>query len=95
MRSYYIFSYDISDPARLRRVHRLARDYGDPLQYSVFLCELSDRDKAMLEGRLLEVISKDEDQALLIRLRAAEDVESLVECHGRPVDVTNREYLIY
>lgn len=95
MRSFFIFSYDISSPARWRRVYRLARDYGDPLQYSVFLCELSERDKAMMEGKLLDVISREEDQVLFVRLRAGEDVESLVECHGRPVEVVDRKYLIY
>jgi len=95
MRSYYLLSYDISDPARWRRIHRIARDYGDPLQYSVFLCELGDCDKALLEGRIQDAISRDEDQVLLIRLRAAEDVENLVECHGRPVEMMDRQFLIY
>ena len=95
MRSHFILSYDISDPARWRRVYRIARDFGDALQYSVFLCELGDRDKAMLESRMRDVISKDDDQVLLIRLRSAEDVEGVVESMGRPAEVVDRQFLIY
>jgi CRISPR-associated protein Cas2 len=95
MRSYFILSYDVSDPARWRRVYRIARDYGDALQYSVFLCELGDRDKAMLEGRMREAISKDDDQVLLIRLRSAEDIAGIVESMGRPIEIVDRKLLIY
>jgi CRISPR/Cas system-associated endoribonuclease Cas2 len=31
----YILSYDIADPKRLRTMHKLAKAYGQPLQYSV------------------------------------------------------------
>ena len=30
MRSRYAVAYDISDPKRLRRVHRVMRGFGDP-----------------------------------------------------------------
>lgn len=33
----YLLAYDIADPKRLARVHRLVRGHGTPLQYSVFL----------------------------------------------------------
>lgn len=40
-RTRYVLAYDIRDPRRLRRVHQVAKDYGYPLQYSVFICDLS------------------------------------------------------
>jgi CRISPR-associated protein Cas2 len=33
----YPLGYDISDPARLVGVHRLCKEWGLPVQYSVFL----------------------------------------------------------
>ena len=95
MRSYFLLSYDISDPARWRRIHRIARDFGDPIQYSVFLCELGDRDMTTLQERVKSVINSDEDQVLLIRLRAGEDVEGIFDTMGRPVEVVDRDFLIY
>lgn len=72
MRSYYIVSYDISDPGRLRRVYKTMRDFGDGIQLSVFLCELSELDRAQLERRLLDVINQRQDQVLFVKLGAAE-----------------------
>lgn len=40
-RTRYLLTYDIRHPRRLRRVHGVAKDYGEPLQYSVFVCDLT------------------------------------------------------
>jgi CRISPR-associated protein Cas2 len=40
-RSRLVVAYDIRDPARLRRVHKTTSGFGDPLQYSVFVCGLT------------------------------------------------------
>lgn len=94
MRSYFILSYDISDPKRWRRVFRIARDFGDPMQYSVFLCILSEKDKVVLEERLRDSISKEEDRVLLIKLRTSEDVENLIESLGKPFEIDDKRVFI-
>ncbi len=68
MRLVYLVTYDISDGRRLRRVFKLMRGYGDHIQYSVFRCELSDRERAELITRLADLIKHDEDQVLLFPL---------------------------
>lgn len=68
MRHHYIVAYDISDPTRLRHVHKTVRDYGDPLQLSVFACMLSPLDRSTLEARLLAIIDTTVDQVMLVRL---------------------------
>jgi CRISPR-associated protein Cas2 len=39
-RRRYIVAYDIADPKRLRATHKALTGVGDPLQESVFLCDL-------------------------------------------------------
>jgi CRISPR-associated protein Cas2 len=68
MRSHFIVSYDIADPVRLRRVHKVVRDFGDGIQLSVYACQLTERDRATLESKLLEIIHQREDQILFVRL---------------------------
>ncbi|MDA4085653.1 CRISPR-associated endonuclease Cas2 [Mycolicibacterium hassiacum] len=41
-RRRYLIAYDIRNPKRLRRVCTIMKDYGVRLQYSVFLCDLSE-----------------------------------------------------
>lgn len=91
MRHHYLVAYDICDPVRLRRVHRTVRDFGDPLQLSVFGCELSSLDRTVLETRLLEIIDAAVDQVMFVRLGpVARGDRGPPGCHtlGRPVAAT-------
>ena len=51
-RARYLLTYDIRAARRLRRVHRVALDYGYPLQYSVFICDLTAQELIRLRGAL-------------------------------------------
>ncbi len=68
MRRLTLVAYDIADPKRLKRVHKVVRDFGDPLQYSVFLCALSRQDAVVLEARLVRAINQAQDQVMLLDL---------------------------
>jgi len=57
----YLICYDIRDPRRLRRVHRMMRDVGEPVQFSVFEAELTSTELADFQQRLLALIDADVD----------------------------------
>lgn len=48
----WVVAYDISDDKRRLRLHRLLRGFGEPVQKSVFVCQLDGRRKARLEQML-------------------------------------------
>ncbi len=86
MQTRYIVSYDISDPKRLRLVHKTMLGYGEPLQYSVFCCDLSPSNRIMLISDLAEIIDHREDQVLFIDIgpsggRGGQVIEPI----GRPM----------
>lgn len=60
--------YDVRDPARLRRTHSTLLGYGDPLQYSVFVCELSPAEQVLMEEALLGVVKLSEDSLAIVDL---------------------------
>ena len=72
MRIRYIVSYDISDPKRLRLVHKTMIGYGERLQYSVFCCDLSASSRIMLVADLSEIIDHRQDQVMLIDIGPAD-----------------------
>ena len=83
MRRCYLLCYDISEPKRLRRVHRIAKAYGEPWQYSVFYCTLRDIDRVRMERDLTETANLKEDQVLIIDLGARDrDVREAVTSLG-------------
>lgn len=67
-RNLFVVTYDVADPKRLRTVFKTMRGFGDPLQLSVFRCELSEREREILITRLGEIIHHTEDQVLLVDL---------------------------
>ena len=68
MRRCYLVCYDIRDPKRLRRVHKILRGYGEAWQFSVFFCVLKDIDRVRLQTDLEEQMNKKEDQAMILDL---------------------------
>jgi len=61
-----VVSYDVStiDPggqARLRRVAKLCKDYGQRVQYSVFECSVDPAQWAFFRSKLLKEIDPEQD----------------------------------
>ncbi|HRW32730.1 CRISPR-associated endonuclease Cas2 [Methanothrix sp.] len=64
----YVISYDIMDQKRLHKVHRTMKGFGDPIHYSVFRCNLTDKGKVELIVALTEIIKHDEDRIMIVDL---------------------------
>ncbi|CAA6820397.1 MAG: CRISPR-associated endoribonuclease Cas2 [uncultured Thiotrichaceae bacterium] len=64
----HIIVYDIANPKRLRRIHRLLKEQAIPLQYSVFLAYLNAADRATLLAQLDDKIQPLEDDIRLYPL---------------------------
>lgn len=86
MRRYYLVCYDVTDEKRLRQVHKAMLGYGDPLQYSIFRCLLSEREKAVMMAHLAEILHPREDRLLIVNLGpAGENVGERIEFVGPPL----------
>ncbi len=83
-RRHYLVSYDISDDRRRDAVFKALEGQGDHVQYSVFLCDLNDRELAQLRARLRREINAVEDQILIVDLGpATSPLENGIECLGK------------
>jgi len=71
MRTCYLLCYDVRDERRLRRTARVAEEFGQRLEYSIFLCPLDAVERTRLEGRLRRVLDLHEDRVLLVDLGPA------------------------
>ena len=67
-RTRYLVSYDISDAKRLRQVHKTIKDFGWPMQYSVFICDLDALEMLMLKQEVAAIIHHGEDAVAFINL---------------------------
>ncbi len=95
MRNVFLVSYDVCNDKRLRKVYKAMRGYGDHLQFSVFRCELSEREKAEMIAELTPIIAHDEDQVLIIDIGPADGRATVVfEALGKPYVAPERHALI-
>lgn len=91
MRRLYLVTYDVSDPARLRKVFKTMRGFGEHLQLSVFQCDLTPMARVEMQAALEEIIHHEEDKVLIIDLgpTEAQSVHS-VQALGRQKGVVKR-----
>jgi CRISPR-associated protein Cas2 len=84
MQTRYFVTYDITDDDRRNRVFRTLQGYGDHIQYSVFRCDLSDRERVTMIATIHSLIDHNEDQILLIDLGPVDGrANSCVQAVGR------------
>ena len=87
MRNRFLVCYDVSDPKRLARTYKKMNGFGEPVQYSVFICDLSPKERVLLEVALTEVLNLKEDRALIVDMgpsdgRGSESVTILGNGHA-------------
>ena len=92
MRSVYLISYDICDPKRWRQVYRIMCGAGDPVQYSVFRCELTAIELHQVQSSLWGELNLKEDRVMVVDLGPVDGRgDSCIEYWGNPrVDPPDR-----
>ena len=73
MRRRYLVAYDIREDRRLRSVAGCVEGYGERIQYSVFICDLSDEEAVTMRGDIEVRIKHSEDSVMIIDLGRAGD----------------------
>ena len=78
-RREFIIAYDIADPRRLTRIHRMLKRLAMPLQYSVFYAQMSDHQRDKLARLLENEIQPKEDDIRIYPLPRHYNVQYLGE----------------
>lgn len=68
-KQWYLIQYDIADPARLRRVHRLLKSCALAIQNSVFAWLGCSTELASLQDKLQQIIDPNTDDIRGYRLK--------------------------
>lgn len=67
-RHTYLLAYDIRESRRLQRIHKQMKDWGEPVQYSVFECFLTGAQLEAMWSMVEETIDVRVDWVVLYRL---------------------------
>lgn len=72
----YLVAYDIRDPKRLRKVHKVMKGHGDAMQYSVFICDLTAAERAVMVDRLATCMDPSRDRVAIIKVGETSNPEA-------------------
>lgn len=72
-RRRYLIAYDIREDRRLRSIATCMEGYGERIQYSVFICDLSDQEVVLMRGDVEARMKTSEDSVMIIDLGRAGD----------------------
>jgi CRISPR-associated protein Cas2 len=95
VRRRYVVTYDIAADRRRDRVHRALTDFGDWVQFSVFICDLNERERIQLRARLDPIINHREDQILTIDIGPSDrDRDQTISTLGRGFCLPGRTIVV-
>jgi len=77
-----VVSYDIKDDSRRTRVHKILKDYGQWMQYSVFECRIDKASYLRLRARLEETVDLDEGDSVRFYFLCEQDVHRIERMGG-------------
>ena len=77
---WVVVAYDVSQDGRRQRLMNALKDYGLPVQKSVFECELAAASFERMRARLLKLINARRDRLHFYRL--CEQCRAKVEAYG-------------
>jgi len=72
-RRRYLVAYDIREDRRLRNIAVCMEGYGTRIQYSVFVCDLSEQEAVVMRGNIEVRMKASEDSVMVIDLGKAGD----------------------
>lgn len=90
---FLIVTYDITEDKRLIRMNKLLKNYGIPVQYSVFECDLTPEQSQEMLHKAKKVMCKEEDSLLIYPV--CMDCRNKVEVSGQGEIWVDSEWWIY
>ena len=94
MRNRYFVCYDVHDPQRLTRTYKKMCGYGEPIQYSVFVCDLNDKERVIMKEDLKDLLNLEEDRILMISVGRVEKSKKYVSVMGMSLDTQKESSIV-
>ena len=92
-RRRFLIAYDISDPKRLRQVCKTMEEYGERLQYSVFVCDLSRSELVHARATVERQMNLGEDSIVIVDLGETDSARFTFIGRRRPLPTNEARIL--
>ncbi len=91
----YLVAYDVADDKRRDAIYTSLLGFGERVQYSVFICELTATEVARMRGGLENLLHHTEDQIMILHLgRVSHPLDADLDVLGKPFEPTVRSFIV-
>jgi CRISPR-associated protein Cas2 len=80
---FVVVSYDIKDDKKRTKVHKILKDYGQWIQYSVFECQIDKSSYLRLRARLDKMVSLNKEDSIRFYFLCDKDVQRIERIGGK------------
>lgn len=87
-----LITYDITDPKRLRRMHKFLKEFGSNTQKSVFECDIDDNALKSIRRFCREELDLKDDQVRIYKICSR--CISKVSISGLGIKITQLDYAV-
>ena len=94
LRNRYLVCYDVSDPQRLIQTYKKMNGYGEPVQYSVFVCDLNDKELVILREDLEGLLNLAEDRVLIVDVGPVDTSSGRISTIGASLNVKREAAIV-
>ena len=84
----------MSDPQRLVQTYKKMNGYGEPVQYSVFICDLNDKELVIMREDLEGLLNLAEDRVLIVDVGPADTSNSRISTIGASLNVKREAAIV-
>jgi CRISPR-associated protein Cas2 len=92
-RRRFLIAYDICDPQRLRQVCKTMESFGERLQYSVFVCDLSRTELVHTRTAVEGIMDLTEDSIVIVDLGAITGARFTLIGRRRPLPTNDTKII--
>ena len=89
----FLLCYDIADPRRLQKIHRVIKNHAVPVQYSVFLGRFTNKELKTLLSTLAGLIENSEDDIRIYPLNKHPNIQMLGQ-YGLPPEALGEDSVL-
>lgn len=87
-----LITYDITDPGRLRRMHRFLKEYGINTQKSVFECDIDEAALKAIRRFCRDMLDLNSDSVLIYKI--CKRCMNKVTISGQGLKITRLDYAV-
>lgn len=89
MTNYYIITYDIEEDRDRNKIMKILKDYGNRLQYSVYQCNLDEKNLMALVKKLQKRLRSQNDSIIVFKL--CNKCYSEIRMYGSKKEILSRD----